>query len=98
MSRAVGLCVTAAGSASEASKPQPLPAFMQKSATMWSKDSVQYEDRINAVTDWIIRTGYPVTAVNEPSFHSMLNVADSKFKLPGIVTKKCCTKLQSYVH
>lgn len=50
----------------------------------WSADSAQHNQRLTAVQDFIIESGYPVTMVDQPSFRSMITTLDSKFKMPGI--------------
>lgn len=60
-------------SATEHAKTGSLLNFVNKTSTTWKTDSLQYICRVDAVRDMIIRTGYPVTIVDETSFREMAN-------------------------
>lgn len=62
------------------------PNFVTKTPPLWQKDSFQFTCRVDAVRDMIIRSGYPVTIVDEPYFKEMTKTLDPKFVLPGKVS------------
>jgi hypothetical protein len=49
----------------------------------YNKDSIQYQKRLDAVVDFIIRTGQPLSLIDNPKFIKMLSMFDNKFRLPS---------------
>lgn len=79
-------CSTSGGnlkSTDDNSKFATLHSFVGKTQHSWQKDSFQYTCRVDAVRDMLIRSGYPITIVDEPYFKDMTRALDPKFVLPG---------------
>jgi hypothetical protein len=64
-------------------RSQTLHQLLNKNVNQWSITSLQYTEKINAIRDWIIKTGQPVTVVDNLAFRTMVNKLDAKFKIPG---------------
>lgn len=54
------------------------------SKQFWDRKSPQNSERVNAVRDMIITTGYPVTFIDQPGVRNMLRVFDPKFPVLGM--------------
>jgi hypothetical protein len=57
--------------------------FKRSGIKQWDRQSVQYKERMNAVRDMTITTGYPVTFVDQPGVRNMLKAFGPKFPVLG---------------
>ena len=64
-------------------KSQSLQDCLKRRIVKWSNDSVEHKQRMTAVLDMLISTGYPVTLVDQPSFRTLMKTMDPKFAVPG---------------
>jgi hypothetical protein len=56
---------------------------MLKNQSTYSKDSKDYQNRLEAIFDFIIRTGQPMSLVNNKYMIKMLSIFVNKFVLPS---------------
>jgi hypothetical protein len=67
----------------DSAQSRTLNGLLDKNFNQWSKTSSPYTEKLNAVHDWITKTGQPVTVVDNHAYRAMVNKLDAKFKIPG---------------
>jgi hypothetical protein len=67
----------------DSAQSRTLNGLLNKNLHQWSKKHSPYTEKLNAVRDWITKTGQPITVVDNPAFRAMVNKLDAKFEIPG---------------
>lgn len=71
------------GQQSDSTRSRTLHQLLNKHDNQWNKTSLQYNEKLDAVRDWIVKTGQPITVVDNPEFRTLVKRLDAKFKMPG---------------
>ncbi len=64
---------------------QTLREFVDKKGGKWASDSVEYQDKMRAILDWIVASGCPMFQLDLPEFKEIMRTCDPKFQVPGTI-------------
>lgn len=67
-------------------KLQTMEKCLEKKAVRYSSASSEYKQRLGGIIDFLVETGSPMNIITHPAFHKMINILDSKFAIPGMLT------------